>query len=121
MLPCTDPMLTGTFLQRLQELMQRPGEDPVAALRIAVDSGGCSGFQYKFDLDHNIGPDDRSAVLASHISPSSFPSFRVLAGCIEHLEMLHACQEYLQAFPHQVGGCMERPLLVLYLFTFFGV
>jgi iron-sulfur cluster assembly accessory protein len=29
-----------------------------AALRVAVLAGGCSGFQYKFDLDTRTAPDD---------------------------------------------------------------
>lgn len=28
------------------------------ALRVAVLAGGCSGFQYKFDLDRETAPDD---------------------------------------------------------------
>jgi iron-sulfur cluster assembly accessory protein len=33
-------------------------EDRPAALRVAVLAGGCSGFQYKFDLDEAVQPDD---------------------------------------------------------------
>ena len=29
-----------------------------AALRVAVLAGGCSGFQYKFELDETSAPDD---------------------------------------------------------------
>ncbi len=34
------------------------GEAPSAALRVAVLAGGCSGFQYKFELDGTALPDD---------------------------------------------------------------
>jgi iron-sulfur cluster assembly accessory protein len=33
-------------------------EKPPAALRLSVLAGGCSGFQYRFALDHQRQPDD---------------------------------------------------------------
>ncbi|KAL5971565.1 hypothetical protein TSMEX_000686, partial [Taenia solium] len=38
---------------KLREL----GEDH-GLLRIVVDSGGCSGFQYKYEVDKNLSDDD---------------------------------------------------------------
>lgn len=32
-------------------------------LRLCVESGGCSGFQYKFDLDDKIADDDRLIII----------------------------------------------------------
>ncbi len=41
---------------RIAEIMAEAGSQ--AALRVAVLAGGCSGFQYKFDLDEQTAPDD---------------------------------------------------------------
>ncbi len=43
-------------LDRVAEIVA--GEGRAAALRVAVLAGGCSGFQYKFDLDEALNPDD---------------------------------------------------------------
>jgi iron-sulfur cluster assembly accessory protein len=33
-------------------------EPPGTMLRLSVEGGGCSGFQYKFDMDRDQAPDD---------------------------------------------------------------
>ncbi len=43
-------------LARVAEIVAAEGRP--AALRVAVLAGGCSGFQYKFDLDEATQPDD---------------------------------------------------------------
>ncbi|XP_029982424.1 iron-sulfur cluster assembly 2 homolog, mitochondrial [Sphaeramia orbicularis] len=46
--------LTESCLKRLSEITEK-GE----YLRIHVEGGGCSGFQYKFSVDNNKNEDDR--------------------------------------------------------------
>ncbi|XP_028250836.1 iron-sulfur cluster assembly 2 homolog, mitochondrial [Parambassis ranga] len=46
--------LTDSCVKRLMEIMEK-GE----YLRIHVEGGGCSGFQYKFSVDKNKNEDDR--------------------------------------------------------------
>lgn len=41
--------------KRLKEIKS---SNPNKHLRILVDSGGCSGFEYKFSLDSEIKPED---------------------------------------------------------------
>ena len=52
--------LTDAAARRIGELRARHG--PGIFLRLSVDSGGCSGLSYKFEIDkHGQQPDDLSA------------------------------------------------------------
>ena len=51
--------MDGLHVQRLQELKTQNPEDKDKMLRVRVDSGGCSGFQYSFTLDEELSTDDR--------------------------------------------------------------
>lgn len=50
--------------QRMKELQSSEAEKKL--LRLGVETGGCSGFQYVFELDHTTNPDDRSTFLSSY-------------------------------------------------------
>jgi iron-sulfur cluster assembly accessory protein len=68
----TDITLTERAAKRINEIMA--GEPEGSKLRISVNGGGCSGFQYAFDIDANVQEDDLvverdgAAVLVDEIS-----------------------------------------------------
>jgi iron-sulfur cluster assembly accessory protein len=48
--------LTERAAKRIGEILK--SEPTGAMLRVSVEGGGCSGFQYKFDFDRTRGEDD---------------------------------------------------------------
>lgn len=59
----TNVVLTANAAARVRTLMEAEG-NPDLMLRVTVSGGGCSGFQYGFDLDSAAKDDD--VVLAQH-------------------------------------------------------
>lgn len=53
----SDVQVTDSVFTRVAEILAAEGS--AAALRVSVEGGGCSGFQYKFELDDQIAEDDR--------------------------------------------------------------
>eukprot|EP01103_Thecamoeba_quadrilineata_P011514 TRINITY_DN2772_c0_g1_i2.p1 TRINITY_DN2772_c0_g1~~TRINITY_DN2772_c0_g1_i2.p1 ORF type:complete len:136 (+),score=13.26 TRINITY_DN2772_c0_g1_i2:16-423(+) len=54
----SDLLLTKQAVDRIRYL-QKEHNDPNTALRLCVESGGCSGLQYKFSIAKGSNPDDR--------------------------------------------------------------
>jgi iron-sulfur cluster assembly accessory protein len=52
----TEISLSPAAAQRIRAIGQAEGRDVM--LRVAVEGGGCSGFQYQFDLVDTAEPDD---------------------------------------------------------------
>jgi len=51
-----DITVTERAARRIGEILGR--EPPGTMLRVSVEGGGCSGFQYKFDMDRAQAVDD---------------------------------------------------------------
>lgn len=49
--------LSASAARRVAELIRQEGR-PNLRFRLAVTGGGCSGFQYAFDFDDRVNPDD---------------------------------------------------------------
>jgi iron-sulfur cluster insertion protein len=49
--------ITDSAEKRIKELLDQQKNDS-SLLRISVDGGGCSGFQYKYEFVSNIEKDD---------------------------------------------------------------
>ena len=67
-------LLAESAAKRLAKLAEIEGK-PVM-LRVAVDGGGCSGFQYRFELVEAAEPDDlriETAGQAALVDPVSLP------------------------------------------------
>lgn len=50
-------LITERAAQKLSDISKLEN-DPTVSLRVAVESGGCHGYQYKLELTSNQAPDD---------------------------------------------------------------
>src|SRR3954466_980321 len=51
----TDVTISESAARRIGEILK---SEPGAMLRVSVEGGGCSGFQYKFDIERAKAADD---------------------------------------------------------------
>src|ERR1700752_3469343 len=69
----TSVTISERAARRIGEILKTEGDG--AMLRISVEGGGCSGFQYKFNVERNQADDDtgisRDPVVLVH--PASVP------------------------------------------------
>ena len=49
--------VTTSAARRVKRIIESENRDDLK-LRVSVSGGGCSGFQYKFDLEDTTAPDD---------------------------------------------------------------
>ncbi len=75
--------LSQLALERVKELRQKP-ENHHKFLRVGVSGGGCSGFQYLFNLDDKSNDDDIKVCVegAEILAATDETSLPFLEGCV---------------------------------------
>lgn len=72
-------VFTDAAAAKVKKLVEEEG-NPNLKLRVIVSGGGCSGFQYGFEFDENIGDDDVQIENDGVIMLVDAMSMRYLAG-----------------------------------------
>ncbi|XP_073044284.1 iron-sulfur assembly protein IscA-like 2, mitochondrial [Primulina eburnea] len=99
-----DLHLTDSCVRRMKELQADEGHEKL--LRLSIEAGGCSGFQYKFSLDDTISGDDRVfeqdgvKVVIDKISHGF-----VKGATVDFAEELIRSAFQVSKNPSAVGGC----------------
>jgi len=75
----TNIVLTDSAAKRVAEILR--SEPPGSALRVGVDGGGCSGFQYTYDITQDRAADDLVLQKAGAIVVVDPISLDFLRGC----------------------------------------
>jgi iron-sulfur cluster insertion protein len=99
-------ILSHSAIERVIEIRKKP-ENQGKFLRISVDSGGCSGFQYLFNLD-NKNQDDDLVVLKKDsdlIAVTDETSLQFLTDCkVDFVKELGASYFKVEN-PNAASGC----------------
>ncbi|VAW52493.1 Iron-sulfur cluster insertion protein ErpA [hydrothermal vent metagenome] len=80
-------------------------KNPKLKLRVSVDGGGCSGFQYGFAFDENIGDDDTVVEKNGVIMLVDVTSMQYLNGSeVDYLEGLEGAR-FVVTNPNAKSTC----------------
>lgn len=102
-LPTADIALTPAAAARVATIADRQGKP--AILRLSVDGGGCSGFQYRFGLADDIADDDSVAVQGSVRLVVDAISLDLVRGCaVDFVETLGGTAFRVEN-PNAASGC----------------
>ena len=100
----TAPRLMPAAAARVAAIAARQGK-PGLKLRLAVDGGGCAGFQYKFGLEAEAAADDLAVEtdgITMLIDPDSLP---FVAGAeVDYVEKIGAAAFEVRN-PNAASGC----------------
>jgi iron-sulfur cluster insertion protein len=101
----TDPeiALTDSAASRVATIAAKQGKP--AILRLSVDGGGCSGFQYKFGFADIVGSDDTVAETAGVKLVVDSISLDLVRGCaVDYVEELGGAAFRVNN-PNAASGC----------------
>ncbi len=88
-------------VKRIQELREKQGEDALM-LRLTVEGGGCSGFQYKMEMTGDVT--DKDMVFADSIVTDAL-SMGFLDGATIRFEDELIGSEFKIDNPNAAAGC----------------
>ncbi len=96
--------LSSAAAARVAAIAARQGK-PGLKLRLAVDGGGCAGFQYKFGLESDAATDDlivETDGVAMLIDPISLPFLD--GALVDYVETMGAAA-FKVTNPNAASGC----------------
>ncbi|CAL5064943.1 unnamed protein product [Urochloa decumbens] len=99
-------IMTDNCIRRLRELHAKEPSNKGKMLRLCVEAGGCSGFQYAFLLDDKKNSDDRvfekdgAKLVVDNVSYDF-----VKGATVDYVEELIRAAFLVSANPSSVGGC----------------
>lgn len=95
--------LTPAAAKRVAWIAERQGKP--AVLRLAVDGGGCAGFQYRFELADTIAADDKVVIRDGATLVVDPMSFDLLDGsAVDFVESLGGAA-FRVTNPNAASGC----------------
>ncbi|KAJ4705238.1 Iron-sulfur assembly protein IscA-like [Melia azedarach] len=98
--------ITDNCVKRMKELQTSETSNSKSMLRLGVETGGCSGFQYVFDLDDKINSDDRVFEKDGVKLVIDNISYDFVKGAtIDYVEELIRSAFVVSTNPSAVGGC----------------
>lgn len=100
----SSPRLMPAAAARVAVIAARQGK-PGLKLRLAVDGGGCAGFQYRFGLESDAAPDDLAVEtdgVTMLVDPDTLP---FVAGAeVDYVERIGAAAFEVRN-PNAASGC----------------
>ncbi|GER33728.1 iron-sulfur cluster insertion protein ErpA [Striga asiatica] len=96
--------MTDSCVRRMKEL--QAGESSKKLLRLSIEAGGCSGFQYNFSLDEKTNSEDRIFEQDGVKLVVDNISFDFVRGAtVDYVEELIRSAFQVSTNPSAVGGC----------------